>query len=65
MSRYAYILLAASAWTIFVWVTRIRILFGQGTGAFKTVHAVLIIGSLAFGIATGVIGLKLLKGNGS
>lgn len=55
------VLLAAAAWTIVVWVTRIGILFGQGTAAFKVVHAVLIVGSLGFGVATGWIGIRLLR----
>jgi hypothetical protein len=57
----AWILLACAVWTILVWVTRIGIVFGNGSAAFRIVHAVLIVGSLAAGVATGWVGLKLLR----
>lgn len=61
MRRYGWILLASAAWTTWVWVTRIGILFGSESAAFKAVHAVLILGSLGFAAATGWIGVRLLR----
>jgi hypothetical protein len=56
----AYILLAAAAWTIWVWVTRIwNILNDQHPFGFKLVHSLLAVVSVAFGIAIGVIGWRL------
>ena len=49
----AMILRTAAAWTVFVWVTRIRNIIGddtRGTG-FKAVHIVLAIVSVAFAVA--------------
>ena len=49
----ATILRTAAAWTVFVWVTRIRNIIGDdthGTG-FKAVHIVLAIVSVAFAVA--------------
>lgn len=54
MSRTdAIILRTAAAWTIFVWVTRIRNILGDGetSTGFKVVHAVLALVSVAFAIA--------------
>ena len=59
--RRAAVLLAAAAWTLLVWITRIGILFGQQTVGFKVVHAVLIVGSLAAGVAVGAVGLALWR----
>lgn len=59
--RAAWVLVAASIWTIVVWVTRVKIVMGNGSASFRAVHAVLIVGSLAFGVATGWIGLKMLR----
>ena len=54
MSRTdAIILRTAAAWTIFVWVTRIRNIVGDdghSTG-FKVVHSLLALVSVAFAIA--------------
>ena len=54
MSRSdAIILRTAAAWTIFIWVTRIRNILGddaRSTG-FKVVHSVLALVSVAFAIA--------------
>ncbi len=49
----ALILRTAAAWTIFIWVTRIRNILGddaRSTG-FKVVHSVLALVSVAFAIA--------------
>lgn len=47
------ILRTAAAWTIFIWVTRIRNILGDGETdtAFKVVHSVLALVSVAFAIA--------------
>ena len=54
MSRTdALILRTAAAWTIFIWVTRIRNILGddaRSTG-FKVVHSVLALVSVAFALA--------------
>ena len=54
MSRTdAIILRTAAAWTIFIWVTRIRNILGDDTRStgFKAVHTVLALVSVAFAIA--------------
>ncbi len=54
MSRTdALILRTAAAWTIFIWVTRIRNMLGDETRStgFKAVHTVLALVSVAFAIA--------------
>jgi hypothetical protein len=56
--RQSRILLAASAWTLYVWISRAVILAGQdGSASFKVVHFVLAAVSIAFGLAVGWIGL--------
>jgi small neutral amino acid transporter SnatA (MarC family) len=49
----ALILRAAAAWTIFIWVTRIRNILGDDTRStgFKVVHSVLALVSVAFAVA--------------
>jgi hypothetical protein len=49
----ALILRTAAAWTIFIWVTRIRNILGDDTTdtAFKVVHSVLALVSVAFAVA--------------
>ena len=49
----ALILRIAAAWTIFIWVTRIRNILGDETRStgFKAVHTVLALVSVAFAIA--------------
>ena len=49
----ALILRAAAAWTIFIWVTRIRNILGDETRTtgFKVVHSVLALVSVAFAVA--------------
>jgi hypothetical protein len=57
--RQSRILLAASAWTLYVWISRVVILIGQDeSAAFKAVHFVLAAVSIAFGLAVGWIGLS-------
>ena len=57
------LLLAAAAWTIWVWVTRIWNILGDPAhdGAFKAVHSLLALVSVAFGIALGVVGLRMRR----
>ncbi|HYT25738.1 MAG TPA: hypothetical protein VEP73_04550 [Actinomycetota bacterium] len=57
------VLLAAAAWTVYVWVTRIwNILRDPAHGAgFKAVHGVLAAISIAFAVAVGVIGLRMRR----
>jgi hypothetical protein len=49
----ALILRTAAAWTIFIWVTRMRNILTDDTTdtAFKVVHSVLALVSVAFAIA--------------
>jgi hypothetical protein len=54
--RQIRILLAASVWTLYVWVSRLVIMAGQDTSTgFKVVHFVLAAVSIAFGLAVGWI----------
>ena len=60
--REAKLLVAAAAWTLYVWVSRVVIMAGQDTSAgFKAVHLLLAVVSLAFGVAIGRIGLRALR----
>lgn len=55
----ARILLAAAAWTLYVWISRVVILAGQDESAgFKVVHFILAGVSIAFAVAIGRIGLR-------
>ena len=49
----AIILRTAAAWTIFIWVTRIRNIVGDAghSTGFKLVHSLLALVSVAFAIA--------------
>ena len=49
----ALILRTAAVWTVFIWVTRIRNILGDGTrsAGFKAVHSVLALVSVAFAVA--------------
>ncbi len=49
----ALILRSAAAWTIFIWVTRIRNILGDETRStgFKAVHVALALVSVAFAVA--------------
>ena len=51
--RDAVILRCAAAWTLFIWVVRIRNILGDETRAtsFKVVHTVLAVVSVAFAAA--------------
>ena len=57
------LLLAAAAWTIWVWATRIWNIVNDPAhdAAFKTVHSLLALVSVAFGIALGVVGLHMRR----
>jgi hypothetical protein len=58
----ANILLAAAAWTIWIWVVRIwNILADQHPFGFKLVHSLLAIVSVAFGTAIGIIGWRMRR----
>ncbi|MGH8976204.1 MAG: hypothetical protein ACRD0C_23690 [Acidimicrobiia bacterium] len=55
----ARVLLAAAAWTLYVWISRVVILAGQEeSAAFKVVHFVLAGISIAFALAIARIGLR-------
>ena len=60
MSRRAStVLIAAAAWTLFIWITRIGNILGDDRStAFKVVHLVLAAVSVAFGVAVGTIGFR-------
>jgi hypothetical protein len=60
--RVAWFLIALSAWTLYVWITRVVIIAGQdqSTG-FKVVHDVLAVISIAFGIGAGWLGIRALR----
>ena len=57
------LLLAAAAWTIWVWATRIWNIAGDPAhdAAFKAVHSLLALVSIAFGVAIGVVGLRMRR----
>jgi len=57
------LLLAAAAWTIWVWVTRVWNIVGDPDydAAFKLVHSLLALVSVAFGIALAVVGLRMRR----
>ena len=57
------LLLAAAAWTIWVWSTRIWNILNDPAhdAAFKTVHSLLALVSVAFGIALGLVGLRMRR----
>ena len=61
--RRSTLLLAAAAWTIWVWTTRIWNIVNDPAhdGAFKAVHSLLALVSIAFGIALGVVGLRMRR----
>jgi hypothetical protein len=60
--RVSILLLAAGAWTLFIWVTRLVNMAGEdrSTG-FYVVHGALAVISIAFGLAIGVVGWRALK----
>ena len=57
------LLLAAAAWTIWVWSTRIWNILNDPAhdAAFKTVHSLLALVSIAFGVALAVVGLRMRR----
>ena len=57
------LLLAAAAWTIWVWATRIWNILNDPAhdAAFKAVHSLLALVSIAFGIALAVVGLRMRR----
>jgi hypothetical protein len=61
--RAAKVLVAAGAWTLYVWVTRMWNIAGDGEHdtAFKVVHGLLALVSVGFGVAVGVIGWRALR----
>jgi hypothetical protein len=60
--RAAKVLVAACVWTLYVWITRMwNIARDDHAFGFKTVHAVLAVISVGFGIAVGVIGWRALR----
>lgn len=59
---HANLLLAAAAWTIWVWSVRIwNILGDPHPFGFKLVHGLLAIVSVGFGVIIGVIGWRLRR----
>ena len=60
--RAAWLLVALCVWTLWVWITRVWIIVGQDQSVgFKVVHTILAVGSIAFGLAAGWIGLRRLR----
>ncbi|MDP8958691.1 MAG: hypothetical protein M3N51_05700 [Actinomycetota bacterium] len=60
--RASWLLLAASAWTFYVWGTRVFLLARQDeTLAFKVVHFALAAISLGFGAAIGWVGWRMRR----
>ena len=57
------LLLAAAAWTIWVWATRIWNILGDPAhdAAFKAVHSLLALVSIAFAVALGVVGWRMRR----
>lgn len=57
--------MAAAAWTVYVWITRILLLARQpASTAFKLVHLALAVVSIAFGLAVGGIGWSSMRSQG-
>jgi hypothetical protein len=60
--RAAKVLIAAGAWTLYVWVTRMwNIAQDDHDLGFKLVHAALALVSVVFGVAVAVIGWRALR----
>ena len=60
--RRSLVLLAAAAWTFYVWLTRIVLIWrGDESAGFKAVHTALAVVSIAFGIALVKIGWSELR----
>ncbi len=57
--RQSNLLLAAGAWTLYIWISFIVIQTRQGNSVgFKVVHGVLALISIAFGLAIGRMGWR-------
>ncbi|MGH9026620.1 MAG: hypothetical protein ACRDWD_10995 [Acidimicrobiia bacterium] len=56
-------LLAAAAWTLFIWLARVANIVGDEdrSAGFKVVHVVLAAVSVVFAIAVGWIGINALR----
>ena len=60
--RVSILLLAAGAWTLFVWVTRLVNMAGEDRSAgFYVVHGALAVISIGFGVAVGVVGWNAMR----
>jgi hypothetical protein len=60
--RVSFLLLAAGAWTLFIWVTRLVNMAGEDRSVgFLAVHSALAVISIAFGVAVGVVGWRALR----
>jgi hypothetical protein len=60
--RSAWILIASCAWTLWVWLTFMWIIGHQDHPmSFKVVHGLIAVGSMAFGLAVGLIGYRALR----
>jgi len=59
----ANLLLAAAAWTLYVWVTRMWNIAGDPSHdlGFKVVHGLLALVSVAFAVALAVVGLQMRR----
>jgi hypothetical protein len=59
----ANVLLAAAAWTLYVWITRMWNIARdpEHDFGFKAVHGALAVVSVAFAVALGVIGLRMRR----
>lgn len=63
--KAAWLLIVASAWTLYVWISRVINIAKQvQTTAFKSVHFVLAGISIAFAIAIARIAIRALRGPG-
>ena len=65
--NHALVLRAFAAWTVYVWGTRIWNVVGDDTRdfAFKAVHVVLALVSVAFAVATWVIVSRARRRSGA
>ena len=63
LRRRSTVLLAAAAWTIWVWATRIWNILGDPAHdtAFKAVHSLLALVSIAFAVALAVVGWRMRR----
>lgn len=59
--RRSLVILAAAAWTAFVWFGRLSIVLdGSNAAPFRIVHGVLLVVSLGFAAALTVVGIRML-----